>query len=412
MIETEVPLEIPEENETESTLYLASPEEAREVMTMVLGGDDDDMEIFGRMPVGGDLDVSDFDEVMPTRAAEVLRALREEQWAKDHPDVKVEDVGPTKWAPGSFDELDMLSGEAPAPFQSPGEDQFPVFRGALRRFQADQSKPRVVRVDTVETHNDFVCEAAVRELVRRMDELEAALQRHEDDPYAHRRSRAEVLGAADAVADLHSVETADQAVEKMPTVPLSLPAFAEGAVKCWLDGERVICSIKFATPDGGRRTATMAAHPRIDVEGLVSGARRRGVDPIEVLGALPEVAATETGRRLVREVAGAALRLQEHPDVCGMEQDDEQAPLLLASHEKGDESSAPLAALMYLRQRAEQGDEQACRELEAIQRVACTPLGKKIAAPALAESERRLNQGRKEKGATLLGHYAKNAGWL
>jgi hypothetical protein len=122
---------------------------------------------------------------------------------------------------------------------------------------------------------------------------------------------------------------------------------------------------------------------------------RAGVDPVTVLGVLPDLADVACGKRLVRDVAGAALKAQRRSDVCGMDGDENAEPLLLTS--PGAEDTAPLAALMYVEQKADAGHPQAQREMKLLQIAAQTPAGQQIAAPILAESTKRLEAGREMK---------------
>lgn len=200
----------------------------------------------------------------------------------------------------------------------------------------------------------------------------------------------------------------------MDEVPLDLPANTEGKVKCWREGDAVICSLRFATPDGSSRIATTAARPRLDESALVGWALRSGVHPVTVLGAALDVVDVACGKRLVRDLAGAVLSARRRMDVCGMEEGDE--PVILASPGTSD-STAPLAALMYVEQRADIGDPQAKTEMVKMQAAAKTPIGQKIAAPILAESSKRLAQGRAEKVAkqkkpTLAQRYSLMSMWL
>jgi len=65
---------------------------------------------------------------------------------------------------------------------------------------------------------------------------------------------------------------------------------------------------------------------------------------------------------------------------------------------RGGETHAPLAAVMYLQQRAERGDAAAQTELAKLHAAAQSPNGQKIAAPVLQEAHRRLHAGRPKKG--------------
>jgi hypothetical protein len=268
-----------------------------------------------------------------------------------------------------------------------------------------------VRIDTEATYGSFVCERAVEEIARRVDELRALVEAHLADGHGPEvkklaRWRTDIIGAAESVADLRNAESPRDALRKMPAVPLNLPPFAEGKIDCWRDGDHVICSIRFLAADGGKRVATMAAKPRADVDEAAKWALESGVEPAAVLGALEDVTSVVCGQRLVQDVAGAALRAHERFDVCGMEEADEEAePLVLVG--APEEGTAPLAALMYLEQRAQAGDLQAQRERELIERAAKTPSGRKIAAPLIEEARARLGAGRQRQAKeTRMEKYA------
>jgi hypothetical protein len=139
----------------------------------------------------------------------------------------------------------------------------------------------------------------------------------------------------------------------------------------------------------------MAARPQIDMNDIANWIARAGVDPVTVLGVLPDLADVACGKRLVRDVAGAALEAQRRSDVCGMDGDEDAEPLLLTS--PSGEDTAPLAALMYVEQKADAGHPQAQREMKLLQVAAQTPAGQQIAAPILAESTKRLEKGREMK---------------
>lgn len=382
---------------TEQTMDVVVPSEraTEEVIEMVMG--DDDLiygsDLIGRMSHG--FDISDFDLMARDRIYET-------------PNMSEGPAG---------DELDLMAGddEEPMMFQAPETEAFPVFKQAMREFSAE-SRPKIVRVDTEDSYGEFVADQAADELARRVTALEASLyghlddenahrvgrimdafREHAEDPYAHKRRVAkrlqndEVMGAAQAVADLRQAATPEEALNAMPQVPVDLPTFAEGKVKCWKDGDHVVCSMRFSAADGKVRIATMAAKPCVDEAAIESWAMQSGVDPVTLLGVLPDLADVACGKRLVRDTARAAVKAQERDDVLGQEDE----PVLLASRK---ESNPALAALMYLQQRAEAGDEQAEEEIGMIRLVARTPRGR-VAAPLLVEANHRLLAGKAKKAA-------------
>ena len=371
-----------------------------EVLTMVVGDE------IGRMSEG--TDESDFD-YLPPRTVEMDP---KDPWQTDS--FSGDDQPPQlyRFNNKSLETSDDGDGDAveideddededPSVFESPPRpvaESFPVFKQELLKAQSDEkNKPRAVRIDTEQSYDGFVCERAIKEISRRVDELRLALEdhlaAHETDEHPGYRSKAtqmrkwdDIVGAARAVSKIKGAESASEAADAMPQIPLDIPEFAKGKIKCWKDGSHIICSIKFQAADGSGRIATMAAKPKLDAD-ILGWALRSGVNPITVLGMLPDAANIACGKQLVSNVKNAALQSYSRTDVVGMSTDKE--PLLLASG--GDAtSSASINALMALEKRANSGDSQAARELSVIRLASNTTSGKQIAAPLLAEASRRL----------------------
>jgi hypothetical protein len=347
-----------------------------EVLTLMLGDDENDV-VFGRMGLGG-LDESEFDDL-----------------PRNEDELTPEDV----------ETSDLFAGDdedAEEPFSSPMEEHFPLYKRALRHFQNAETPTRVVRIDTDSTYTDLVGSAAIKELSRRLSELrtfvEAHVADHHGGPVAPMSEWKDVIGAAEAVNLIRAADTADEVVDAMPQVPLNLPEYAQGKVKCWQDADGVvIVSLRFCAADGTPRYATMAGKPRVDSESVVGWAMRTGANPVTVLGVAEDLAASACGKRLVRDAAGAALQAQRRLDVVGMSDDGDDADPILLTNGGDDESTAPLAALMYVQQLAESGHEQATKEMDLIRAAASTPKGREIAGPILDESTKRLEAGRQSK---------------
>lgn len=388
---------------TENEALVKLDSSASEVLPMLRYQDED--VVFGRNYTG--LDVNEFDVLSP-----YLTDVTAEQLSAGAGDA----IGAVERFRASNGQWDPFDEEAPAPFEAPAAPQFPVFSAALRRFQEAETSPRVVRVDDESSYGAFMCEAAVKELDRRLRELRGAVEQHLADHHGgpvSPLSQWDVLGAAKVVTRLRGATDARDAAEKMPQVALDLPDYARGAVRCWRDGGHVVVSIDFQAADGSPRTATSAAPMSSEVDEVAGWALRQGHDAVSVLGALPDLAAAATGRRLVREVAGAALEAHRRLDVCGMRPG--AGPVIIFGGAEG--GSAPLAALMYLQQRCDAGDAQACREMGKIQAAATSPVGQRVAAPLLAEAQRRLDAGRAQAvlgsaRKTLASSYAEAAGWV
>lgn len=349
---------------------------------------EEDIEIFGRMPVGSELDVSDFDE-LPRNEVE----LNEDTAAE-------------------FD-IQLAGAEPAEEFESPPPDQLPILRSAMRHFQDSESPDRTVRIDTDETYGDFVCKAAVREIERRLNELREAVEEHAADHHGGEmkpmRQWDEILGAAQTIADLRSAASPGDAVNAMPEVPLDLPDFAQGKVRAWRDGPCVVVSLRFCAADGTPRIATGATRPTADAEDVAGCAIQQGVDPVTVLGALHHLSGVAAGKRLVRDIAGCALKVHRRADVLGMRE-----PVLLIGGATG--GNPPLAAIMYLQQLCNSGDKQACKEMRILEAVAQTPSGQQVAAPLLQEAKRRLDVahstvlgGRRLPQLGLMSYYSR---WL
>lgn len=393
------------------TTTLALARDTEEVLGM-LGDYDDD--VFGRMPVGGAGDVSEFDAMSPTEfgrmgvggagdASEFDALLPTEA---DNINFNIDPLTGTFTIDAETDEMipgdESIEGE----FESP-EEHFPVFGAALREFQAAETPPRVARIDTEETFGTFVCEKAVSELERRVGELRAALEEHESAKTHGARGRSmrkweSIIGAAQAVADLKDAETPHDAVGAMPQVPLDLPPQAEGKVSCWKDGDSVVCSVRFQTKNGQPRIATMAAKPKADASAVARGALLAGVEPVTVLGALPVLADAACGRRLVPDVLGAAMRVRGREEVCNMKE-----PVFAVR--PGNAGSAPLAALMYVQQAADAGSPQAMEEMARIEGIARTEQGAVLgsllaqAGSRLYDPQKRIRALEQKSPTTVLG---------
>jgi hypothetical protein len=373
---------------------------------------EDDIDI-GRISSGWDAD-TDFDALPPRLAdvgkedvesAELFQGDADDLWTR------VDEEGLLTFGGPASEGIDDSLAAAPplaTEFESPVE-HFPTFQKALLHFKDRAPKARAVRIDTDKSYEDFGAEKAWNEIERRLNELRAHVEAHESDKHggATKPLRAwdEVLGAVKDIASIQKAPDAKAAIANMPQVPLTVPAFAKDGVKCWLDGENVIVSIRFAMPNGSPRIATMGVKPKaMDEEGIAQWAEAQGHDPITVLGALPAISTVATGKRLVRETAAAALDAQGRENVVEMDEDCEEPIVMIGLGE----NTAPLAALMYVQQRAEAGDPQAQKEMSIMRMAAKTPLGRQMAAPALAEANRRLLQGKTEKKqASFADEYAK-----
>lgn len=381
---------------------------------MLQDGSVSDDVVFGRMSTG--LDPNDFDYLPPL----IVNMTPENIAPTDifAGDVDLRRSRRDPFADEGEERLDLSHGEGE--FASPpvaDSGQFPVLRGALRQAQAQAEQPLVVRVDDEDSYGQFMGEATVREIDRRLRELRAFVEQHAADhhgaPVPPLRTW-DAIGAAQAVSDLQSATSALEASRKFPAVEVGLPDYAQGAVRCWRDGGHVVCSIDFETATGDVRTATSAAPMSAAVDEMAGWALQRGGDAVTILGALPQLAASATGKRLVRDVARAAQTASNRMDVCGMVRG--AGPVIVIHGLAG--GSPPLTALMNLEEKCQAGDAQACREMAMIEAAAATPMGQKVAAPLLSEARRRVaaqalaGEVKKPSFWKRLGQsYAQAAGW-
>lgn len=368
--ETSLPLEL--DSQSETSLPLEMPD-GSEVLALLAGED-----LFGRMSESEGGDVSEWD-VLPADQVHITKEMVEET------------------------DLFAGEGERPSPFVSLSPAvvrDFPVLVAALQKYSDAESRPGVVRIDDERSYDSFTCERAVKELERQVQAIRDALQEHldehagEEHPGYGRAAKKlavfDVLGAARSVAQISRARTSSEAVDAMPQIPVEIPKFAQGKVKCWRDGDAIVCSMRFQAADGSGRVATMAAKPQGDAADVLGAAADAGADPITILGALPDLAQAQCARRLVKEVAGAALDAHRRLDVCVMGGE----PLLLPAGEA--DGRAAVAAVMDVQQRADVGDTQACHELEQLE-VLGRGAGGKLVGPLVSEARARLAQGRARK---------------
>jgi hypothetical protein len=397
-----------------------------EVLNMVLGYDDDevltgsarlkqkvkrrregsDSEVLGRMPVGGAGDVSEFDLMPPD-------SINQTESDDTYPsifDAPPEDESETVMGSAKLRKKSAFRSkgaafrgeDAPAPFKSLSYvgAAFPRLATALQKHRALEPLSRTVRVDTDETFGSLVADHGVKELERRISELRAIVEEHMADHHGAEVSQLrqwdEIVGAAKLADDLSAAKDTGDAVDALPAVPLDLPDFAEKLVKAWRDGDTIVVSVRFGAPDGTPRVATMAARPTTDVEAVADGAMKAGMDPAVVLGALPDLVDRACAKRLVKDVAGAALKVQRRLDVLGMSHGKAE-PLLLVGAAG---TRAPLAALMDVQQRANAGDHQAKRELAKLEGCATSP-GASVLGGLLKEARSRLHKAKKHAPAQV-----------
>lgn len=138
-----------------------------------------------------------------------------------------------------------------------------------------------VRLDTEESYVEYLGARAAT-IEDRVDDLERELSAHEADPYAH------WLGA---------------------DVPLSLPPYAAGKVRCWREGDELLCSIRLPGPDGKPRIATTSTSVEGAVEEVCGYAAGAGVNTVDVLGVLPVLGSMLGAGGMIPRLAAAAPQL-------------------------------------------------------------------------------------------------------
>ena len=139
----------------------------------------------------------------------------------------------------------------------------------------------MVRLDTEESYVDYLGERAAT-MEERVDALEHELAAHEADPYAH------VMGA---------------------DIPLSLPPWAEGKVRCWREGDELLCSMRLPGPDGKVRIATTSTSLNGSAAEVCGYAMCAGVDAVDMLGAVPVLSEMLGAGGLLPRLAAAAPAL-------------------------------------------------------------------------------------------------------
>lgn len=187
---------------------------------------------------------------------------------------------------------------------------------------------------------------------------------------------------------IDTAETHDEMIGSRPfkSVPGVVPEDVDG-IKCYHDDDCVFLSISFMLPNGERRVATSAARPMTE-EAFEGWNQILGADPVAFLAVLPDASRLATGRRLLTSAADAISSITGWDEITGMTK-----PILV----RGLSDSAPLAALIYLKQRAQRGDQQAQAELAIMHGAAETPVGQKVAAPLLREASQRLAEAQAQR---------------
>lgn len=231
-----------------------------------------------------------------------------------------------------------------------GEAEFPLTRALYEHFVNVGMQP--VRLDTFESYEEF------RSAPEMADEAMVGMIGHLGD-----MSR---LG--------HDAKE----------VPLSLPPWAEGKYRCWLEGDSVCCSIMVPGPDGQVRICTTWMPATKHLDEVVGHAHAVGAkDVTQLLGVLPTIACMMGGGDMAPRLAAVAPALLARPEVVGG--GTFAGAMVPANHPS-------LAALMALLQHAQAGDDQAQIEWQKFEALA--HLSDDL-ADSMKEAEKRLAKARK-----------------
>jgi len=274
--------------------------------------------------------------------------LRVEPSTGDVGDVSMEDV--LGELLGVIEEEDGEEDSKPAPFTPVDSHEFPVTQKLHRKFKAAMPSPKIMRVDTEESYKKFMDGKRapyIEELEQHVARAEAALAQHASDGHG---VAMDVLGA--------DVEQAKQRVQTAgDEIPMSLPPGTEKHIKVWQDGGQICCSMRLPGPDGKVRIATSASPVEKHVEEVLSYTEDAGVNPMEVMGALPLMAQILGGGSLVTQIAAAAPELLARPEVkAGKPFVGKVTPV----------SDPAVAAIMALLQMCRAGNKNALKEVKKL----------------------------------------------
>lgn len=244
---------------------------------------------------------------------------------------------------------DVVIGAAVA---SGGTDQFPILTELLQRC-GSATEPRYVRVDTEESYKKFRAEHSpeMAELAQRVDELQAKIDGHMSDPYAHRLDADDQL--AEDIADLTVMGAEVDAVEKDKRVELWMPQRFDGKLEAWREGDFVCASIMLPGQDGEVRICTSLEPIKKCVEEMSRHAAEAGVSPSTVVGVLPAMGCVLGAGTAIKEMAAAAPSILSRPEAA------DRHPFMVRIEPK---SNPALAALAMLAWACRNGNQAACDE--------------------------------------------------
>lgn len=175
-----------------------------------------------------------------------------------------------------------------------------------------------VRLDDPESYAAFRTERAlpyIQKLDERLSALEATVADHASDHHAHGRVARLEAALRQHMADDHGAAVtalgADIARATTGGTSIPLPCCKGGAIECWLDGDQIMCTVKFMAPDGVRMAT--ASSPAQDAVDAVVRAAYAGpaYEDVTIVGG--SMAACIGADKLVTDVCCAIVGYLENP---------------------------------------------------------------------------------------------------
>ena len=300
-------------------------------------------------------------------AAERLLARCKKETLSELPPVEFEIVGADS-TPWSFAVLG-----APV-LGSDVQRNLPLFNAIHTALAGALPQPKLVRIDTPETHEGFLDarrEPYLKDLDARLRALEAAVAAHAADGHgggrlarledAFGRHMDRYHGGDEDVLGAGVDAAAIAAVQVGQPIPLLLPLRMHGKVDCWQDGPEVVCAVRFIDPQGRKRVATSGAPLARSVDRVIRWATHEEVAPEALATLLLPLAQNCAGWDLSREICATAHGLCVTDG--GLRALDGNDIIVGAARPAAD---ARLVAAMALAQRCQRGDRRACAELIAL----------------------------------------------
>lgn len=250
-------------------------------------------------------------------------------------------------------ELLGIEGDGPA-FKPVTSAAYPITQRLYDKYQAALPAPKVVRVDTEASYEDFMKakrKPYVDKFAEKLVEFDGAKRSNEQDGgLAYSDEDITVLGA--------ELETArDAAKLGGKRIPLSLGPKAEGHVVSWLDDGEIFCSVKMPGPDGQPRVITSSTPAERHVAEVLDYAQDADVDEIEVMGVLPALSQVLGGGSLVKQISRATPALLSQPEVRRGE------VFVGKIAPRGDATVAAVMSLLQLVQKGDVGAKMEAAEL-------------------------------------------------